>query len=257
MIELKDVSYSLNGQAILKDISLKINSGETAVILGPSGAGKSSILKIIVGLWKPQKGRLFLKGIDISYLSERERLPIRKKMAMVFQSNALFDSLTVEQNVAYFMDENRTFSARETKQRVEECLSFVNMERTGKMFPEELSGGMKKRVAIARAIAFNPDIILYDEPTTGLDQINSLTILELINKIQRTGATSVVVTHIIKDAMEVGKTFTVIEQGRIIKSGSLEDMLVNGLSRDSAFLRDVREEIMLIKNLKSSFINNP
>ena len=255
MIELKNVTYGQNGQTILKNISLKVNSGETAVILGPSGAGKSSLLKIIVGLWKPRQGKVLLDDKDISSLSEKDRMPIMKKMAMVFQNNALFDSLTVEENVAYFMDENRSYSAVETRQRVRECLSFVNLEGTEKMYPEELSGGMKKRVAIARAIAFHPDIILYDEPTTGLDQVNSIAILELINKIQQTGATSVIVTHIIKDAMFVGKTYTVIENGGIVKSGTLDDMLKNGLSTESEYLHEVRKEIILQKKLTKESTN--
>ncbi|MBI3766092.1 MAG: ATP-binding cassette domain-containing protein, partial [Ignavibacteriales bacterium] len=167
MIRVEHVTVEGEGRKILDDVSFQVKSGETKVVLGPSGAGKSSLLKIILGLWKPTAGAVFIDGMEITHLSERALNPIRRRTAMVFQGNALFDSLTVAENVGYFLQEHSTMSAAEIYERVEDCLQFVNLPDTMNLLPEEISGGMKKRVAIARAIAFHPEIILYDEPTTG------------------------------------------------------------------------------------------
>lgn len=247
MITLENVSIEINGQKILDDISFTVNRGQTSVILGPSGAGKSSILKVIVGLWKPNRGNVIIDGVNIAGLTEKELLPIRKRLGIVFQGNALFDSLTVEGNIAYFLREHNSLSSKAIRQRVEECLSFVNLEGTEKLFPEELSGGMKKRVAIARAIAARPDIILYDEPTTGIDPINSKAIIELIRKSQKEGATSVVVTHIIHDAFLVGDTFTVINDGILEQNGTVNDLLASKNEFVKEFISEVFEEAHLVE----------
>lgn len=251
MIDIKNVTISFGDQVILDNISFHVNNGQTAVILGPSGAGKSSLLKVILGLWKVDKGSVIIDGQDITNLNESELFRIRQRMAMVFQGNALFDSLTVEQNVSYFLRENRKISEKEIRKKVSECLSFVNLEGTENLYPEELSGGMKKRVAIARAIASNPEIILYDEPTTGLDPINSKAIIELIKKLQLNGATSIVVTHIIRDALAVGNSLTLIEDGRIIASGTADELLTSDDKFINEFFYEIHDEAALLNQIKN------
>src|SRR5437867_33969 len=163
MIRLEHISVEVEGRKILDDVSFEVKDGETKVILGPSGAGKSSLLKIILGLWKPDSGSVSVDGTELTHLSEREKMPIRRRMSMVFQGNALFDSLTVAENVAFFLQEHSEMPPDAIRERVEDCLEFVNLPETQDLLPEEISGGMKKRVAIARAISFSPEVILYDE----------------------------------------------------------------------------------------------
>src|SRR6267378_1062337 len=185
MIRVEHVTVEVEGRKILEDVSFEVRSGETKVILGPSGAGKSSLLKIILGLWRPESGSVLIDGKEITHLSERDKMPIRRRMSMIFQGNALFDSLTVAENVGFFLEEHSDLGPDQIEKRVEECLEFVNLPDTGDLLPEEISGGMKKRVAIARAIAFHPEIVLYDEPTTGLDPINAKTVTELIRRLKK------------------------------------------------------------------------
>jgi len=190
MIELKNISITLNDNIILNDVSLNIEKGANTIILGPSGAGKSSILKIILGLWIPDSGQVLYEGKDVCKMSKEEISQLRKNVGMVFQSNALFDSLTVAGNILYFLPNKKKLTDDEINLRIQELLSFVNLSGTENLFPEELSGGMKKRVAIARALAFNPKVILFDEPTTGLDPINTSSVLDLIEKLKKNGTTS-------------------------------------------------------------------
>jgi phospholipid/cholesterol/gamma-HCH transport system ATP-binding protein len=239
MIELSHVNLEFAGKIILSDISLSIKKGEIAIILGPSGAGKSSILKIILGLWRPDSGSVLIDGKNIANLSENEIMPLRRRMGIVFQANALFDSLNVEDNVAFFLREHGRLSSKEIKSKVAEILSFVNLKGTEKIYPDQLSGGMKKRVAIARALSFDPEIILYDEPTTGLDPINSKSILDLIKRVSERRATSVIVTHILHDAVSVGDTLTVINEGSIVQAGTVHDML----NSDNKFVNDFFYEV--------------
>ena len=239
IIRFENVSIGFNGRQILKDVSFSVKKGDTMVILGPSGAGKSSILRVMLGLWNPDEGKIFINGKEITKLNERELLPIRKKMGIVFQGNALFDSLTVEENIAYFLKERNSTNEKQIKERVKECLSFVNLENAEKLYPSELSGGMKKRVAIARAVAFKPDIILYDEPTTGIDPINSKAIIVLMKKIQDDGATSIVVTHYIHNAVQVGDYFAVIDGGKIIQTGTINEIL----KTDNEFIKEFFAEM--------------
>jgi len=241
LIQLQNVSVAINDAVILEDISLVFRKGETSVILGPSGAGKSSILKVILGLWKPDGGKVLIDGVDIVPLPEDAMLPFRRRMAIVFQGNALFDSMTVSENIAYFLREHYLVDENEIRSRVEESLFIVNLEGKGRLYPEELSNGMKKRVAIARAVAFHPEMILYDEPTTGLDPLNARTINDLILKLQQQGTTSVIVTHLLKDAFRVGKAFFIIENGRIVASGSADEMLSSTDPFVKEFLEDVKQ----------------
>ena len=249
MIELQNVTISSENQTILENINFDVQKGKTEVLLGPSGAGKSSLLKVILGLWKVDKGKVIIDNQDITNFSEKQLFPVRRRMAMVFQGNALFDSLTVEENVSYFLRENKNNAESMIKLKVKESLAFVNLENTEELYPEELSGGMKKRVAIARAIASDPEIILYDEPTAGLDPINSKLIVELINKLRMNGATSLVVTHIIRDAMLVADSMTVIEDGRIAAKGTAEILMKS----DNKFIQDfvyvLRDEAALLNQI--------
>lgn len=227
MIELKNISITLSENIILDDVTLSIEKGMNTIILGPSGAGKSSILKIILGLWTPDSGEVLFEGKNVCKMTDDEILQLRKKVGMVFQSNALFDSLTVSENILYFLPNKKKLSDINLEQKIEELLTFVNLSGTENLYPDELSGGMKKRVAIARALAFNPKVILFDEPTTGLDPINTTSVLDLIDKLKQSGTTSVVVTHILDDAIEVGDNFIVINEGKIVEAGSLDKILMS------------------------------
>lgn len=247
IIKFNNVSLSLGNKEILDKISFEVKKGDTMVILGPSGAGKSSILKVLLGLWKPQSGNVLVYDKDITMMDEFSLNEIRKNIGVVFQGNALFDSMTVAENIEFFLREHNRRSSEEIAKRVSECLSFVNLEGAEDLYPEELSGGMKKRVAIARAIAFKPDILLYDEPTTGIDPINVKSILELIKKIQREGATSIVVTHDVYNALQVGNMFTVIEGGKLLASGTMKEIL----KIDSHFIKEFFAEILSVKNPES------
>ena len=247
MIRLEHVTTVVDGRKILDDVSFHVRKGETKVMLGPSGAGKSSLLKIILGLWRPDAGKVFIDGQDITRLSEREQLPVRRRMSMVFQGNALFDSLTVAENVGYFLNEHHNMTPAEVAERVEDCLEFVNLRNTQNMLPEEISGGMKKRVAIARAIAFHPEFILYDEPTTGLDPINAKTVTELILKLKKERrVTSVVVTHILRDAFAVGDSLALMSDGRIVFDGKADEIIASQDDFVQRFLSEIREEASLL-----------
>ncbi|MCH8325850.1 MAG: ATP-binding cassette domain-containing protein [Bacteroidetes bacterium] len=250
MIRLENVSLAFEDKVILDNISLSIKKGEIAVILGPSGAGKSSIIKIMVGLWQPDSGRVFIGNKDISKLSESEMLPLRRKMGIVFQGNALFDSLTVEENVSYFLKEHGSLKSSEINAKVSEILSFINLEGTEKICIDQLSGGMKKRVAIARALSFDPEIIFYDEPTTGLDPINAKSILDLIKRVSERGATSIAVTHILNDAVSIGDTLSVINDGTVVQTGTVQDMLASENKFVKDFFYVVYQDAALLKNKK-------
>jgi len=225
MIELKNISITLNENVILDNVSMNIEKGLNTIILGPSGAGKSSILKIILGLWIPDSGEVLYEGRNVFKMTKEEIQQLRKNIGMVFQGNALFDSLTVAENILYFLPDKKKLSESILKQKIEELLSFVNLSGTENLYADELSGGMKKRVAIARALAFNPKVILFDEPTTGLDPINTASVLDLIDKLKQNGTTSVVVTHILDDAIEVGDNFIVINEGSVVEAGKLDKLL--------------------------------
>ncbi len=247
MIRLRNISVEMDERKILDDVSFEVPNGHTKVVLGPSGAGKSSLLKIILGLWKPDSGSVFVDNLDITHLSERQQMPVRRRMSMVFQGNALFDSLTVEENVGFFLREHSDLPPAEIRDRVDNCLEFVNLPDTNDLLPEEISGGMKKRVAIARAIAFNPEVILYDEPTTGLDPINAKTVTELIMKLRtERRVTSVVVTHILRDAFAVGDSLALMNEGRIVSDGPPGSLLESKEQFVKDFLSEIREEADLL-----------
>ncbi|MCU7494136.1 MAG: ATP-binding cassette domain-containing protein [Ignavibacteria bacterium] len=248
MIEIINVDLNIDGRDILKDVSLKIDKGTTSVILGPSGAGKSTILKVILGLEKINAGSVNINGKNIFELKSDDLLKVRRNISMVFQANALFDSLNVEDNVAYFLAYNSDISKKDLRERVREMLSFVNLSGTESLYPDQLSGGMKKRLAIARALATRPEIILFDEPTTGLDPINSKAILDLINKLRAAGTTSVIVTHILNDAISIGDALTVIKDGRIVASGKTREILQSKNVFVQEFFYEIFQDATLIQN---------
>lgn len=239
MIVLEDVCLSIAGRQIIDRVSLTVKKGDVAIFLGPSGAGKSTLLRIILGLWRPTSGKVTIDGIDITSLDEEHMHDIRRRMGVVFQGNALFDSLTVQQNVGYFLQRRGAFPKEALDRKVAEALAFVHLQGQGSLYPDELSGGMKKRVAIARAVVSNPDIILYDEPTTGLDPINTRAILDLIRRLKARGTTSVVVTHVLKDAFAIGDTFTLINEGTVVAAGSIRSILSSQHPFVAEFMSDM------------------
>lgn len=247
IVVLRDVSLAFDGPPVLDDISFEVAPAETRILLGPAGVGKSVLLKLILGLLRPQEGNVVLFGEDISRLPEERLFPLRARAGMVFQEGALFDSLTVRDNVAYQLIQERV-PDEEIDSRVREALSFVGLEETFDLFPASLSGGMKRRVAIARALIHHPELILYDSPTGGLDPVTSTTIIELIVKQRDVhGTPALLVTHRLQDAFTLcnhrfdaeqnrmvplpegetnpNTTFLMLEEGRLIFDGSIRELL--------------------------------
>src|ERR1700678_3960300 len=199
-IEFDNVSIAFDEKVVLDRISFQLPHGETKAVFGVAGSGKSTLLKLAIGLLRPDSGRIFVLGAEITNMTERELFELRRRVGIVFQESALFDSLKVYENVAYRLMEEG-ISAEETERRVREALRFVELERTYDMYPSELSGGMRRRVAIARAIITEPEVLLYDSPTGGLDPVTSNTIVELIMKQRDVYKTSaLLVTHRLQDA---------------------------------------------------------
>lgn len=224
-IEFRAIHKYFGDNRVLRGLSLTVNPGQTLVVLGRSGCGKSVLLKILLGLLRPDSGEVWFDGVEITGLRERELVAVRKQIGMLFQGSALFDSLTVGENVAYWLREHTKLGDKEIAARVAECLRFVEMEGTEELMPSQLSGGMRKRVALARAMIATPRVMLYDEPTTGLDPITATTINALIRKTQRElGVTSIVVTHELQSAFSVAQRVAVINEGVIVAEGSKEEV---------------------------------
>ena len=226
IISLENVSIAFD-DPVLEDVSFAVKSGETVVVVGESGSGKSTILKLLLRLLVPDNGRVCVDGKDITPLSFEDALKVRQKMGMVFQGAALFDSMTVYENIAYPLREHTKMSEDEIEQRVREKLTFVDLEpdKVMEQLPAELSGGMKKRVGIARGMANNPDIMLYDEPTSGLDPLTTATITNLVLKLQRElGATSVVVSHDIRSSFRFGSKIALLAERKVKFFGTPEEM---------------------------------
>lgn len=215
----------MNGGSILRRVDLHVRKGETMAVMGMSGAGKSTLLKCIGGLLQPTGGELLIDGTDIARMSESCLDTVRRRIGMVFQYAALFDSLDVFENVAFGLRRHTQMTESEIADMVAHRLAMVGLADTQKKMPSELSGGMQKRVGLARALALDPDIVLYDEPTSGLDPITAATIAELIVKTRdELGVTSVLVTHDIQSITKVASRIAMIHRGRIIASGSVEEM---------------------------------
>jgi len=224
LIELRKTRITFDDQEVLKGIDLHVTRGETRVILGPSGCGKSVTLKILLGLLKPDSGTVIIDGDDITNMREDDLIHVRGKIGMVFQGGALFDSLTVRDNVAFKLLDQKNVDPDEIDRIVEEKLHYVDLVEAIDAMPADLSGGMKKRVAIARAITGNPSILLYDEPTTGLDPITAKQINRLILKLAKEGVTSIVVTHEMHSAFMVADSISMIREGNIIFEGTVEEL---------------------------------
>ena len=223
-IRYRGLHKSFGDNAVLRGVDLDVGEGETVVVLGGSGSGKSVLLRHTMGLHVPDRGEVFVDGLEISGLDEDDLLPTRKKVGMLFQAGALFDSMPVFDNVAFALREHTDWDEERVRGRVLEVLSLVELENVEDLMPSDLSGGMRKRVALARAIVLAPRAILYDEPTTGLDPIIANTINHLIRSLQkRLGVTSIVVTHDIHSAFTVGDRIAFLHDGRILFDGSVSD----------------------------------
>jgi len=236
VIELDHVSLAFD-EPVLDEVSFVANEGETVVVVGESGTGKSTILKLILRLLVPDKGRVLVDGDDITGLSFEEALKVRQKMGMVFQGAALFDSMTVFENIAYPLREHTDLNEDEIEARVREKLEFVDLEpdKVMQQMPAELSGGMRKRVGIARGMANNPELMLYDEPTSGLDPLTTGTITRLIMKLQRElGVTSIVVSHDIRSAFRMATRVALLYDHHIVFFGTPEEMT----GSDNEYIRD-------------------
>lgn len=224
MIEVHQVSKAFGSHSVLSQVELQINRGESLVIIGRSGCGKSVLLKHLIGLIQPDQGEVLVDGVDLSHLPERELLRVRRRFGMLFQSAALFDSMTVEQNIAFLLRRERQMTEAEIARRVDEALHLVDLAGTQHKWPAELSGGMRKRVGLARAIVYRPEILLYDEPTTGLDPIVADSIDRLMLRVwEELKTTSIVVTHDMRTVRRVGRRIVMLHRGRIHFSGTPEE----------------------------------
>jgi phospholipid/cholesterol/gamma-HCH transport system ATP-binding protein len=256
VVVFEDVSIGFDGKPVLKNISFRVAPGETRILLGPAGVGKSVLLKLANGLFRPDSGRITVFGEEVSSMRERDLFALRARIGMVFQEGALFDSLTVRDNVAFRLTEEH-IADTEIDERVAEALRFVELEHTMAMFPAQLSGGMRRRVAIARAIVTKPDLLLYDSPTGGLDPITSTTIIELVVKQRDVYHTSsLLVTHRLQDAFVLAShtynqaenrmeripgdktnlrtSFLMLRDGELVFDGSTHDLVTS----DDPFLKE-------------------
>ena len=216
LIKLQGVEKSLGGQHVLKGVNLEIPAGQLTTIIGPSGEGKSVMLKHMIGLLRPDRGKVIVDGVDISGLKEKNLNDVRKRFAMLFQSAALFDSLNVFDNVAFPLREKRLVSDSEINRVVKDMLGKVGLGDMGHKFPAELSGGMKKRVGLARALGMAPEIILFDEPTTGLDPLMARSIHDLILSMHRVfGFTAVMVSHEIPEIFLISDWVAMLKDGKV------------------------------------------
>ncbi|MDD5691353.1 MAG: ABC transporter ATP-binding protein [Candidatus Omnitrophica bacterium] len=242
IIEIQKLNKKFNNSPVLNDLNLSISKGQTCVIIGRSGCGKSVLLKHIVGLLKPDRGKVLVNQKEVAALNELELSALRSKISMVFQGGALFDSMNVADNVGFSLIEHTHINQKELSERVEESLALVGLGGIGNLMPSELSGGMKKRVALARAICIRPEIILYDEPTTGIDPIAADSINELIRSLHdKLKVTSIVVTHDMKSAYHIADKIAMMYKGKIILEGTPKEIreskntvvhqFINGLAK--------------------------
>lgn len=235
---LRDVRKSFGDKEVLKGIDLDIYKGETLVVLGGSGSGKSVLLRSLTGLLRADSGLIEFEGRDITHLRERDYYPIRKRVSYLFQGGALFDSMNVFQNLAYPLLNHTKMTPREVLPIVRKSLEMVELKDIEHLFPSDLSGGMMKRVALARAIINEPDMVLYDEPTTGLDPLTTQTINQLIRKLQRElHITSVVVTHDMSTARHVADRLTFLEHGELTFVGTIEEAFNSDSKMLKAYLK--------------------
>lgn len=249
MITVKNIEKAFNGKKVLDDVSVTFEPGKTNLIIGRSGSGKTVLLKTIVGLHNVDQGEIWFEDLLFNNLDFTGKKEIRKQMGMLFQGSALFDSMTTEQNVRFPLDMFTGLSMEEKTERVNFCLKRVNILNSNKLFPAELSGGMKKRVAIARAIALNPKYLFCDEPNSGLDPLTAILIDDLIKEItEEYSMTTIVNTHDMNSVMEIGEKIVFINEGKICWEGSNKEIL----SSDNEVLNDFVFANSLAKQLRES-----
>ena len=240
MIELKGVKKRFGAQVILDGVDFDVREGETVALLGPSGTGKSVLLKTIIGLLKPDAGQVIVDGKNVPMLKRDELSELRKTIGYVFQNGALFDSLDVYENVRLgIVDEAKFKDEKYARERVSQCIKLVNLQPDVVMskFPAELSGGMRKRVGIARAIAGQPKYLLYDEPTSGLDPVNADIIDALVQRLdQELGVTSIMVTHDVRGAFRVANRLALLSEGKVVMQGTPQEFLASEHPKVKAFL---------------------
>jgi phospholipid/cholesterol/gamma-HCH transport system ATP-binding protein len=225
MIKIEGVQKSFGEKQVLRGVDLEVGRGESMVVIGGSGSGKSVLIKIVIGILRPDSGMVLIDGHDIGRLDEHELYSVRKKFGMLFQGAALFDSMKVWENVGFVLLRNKTYTEKEVKRIATEKLRLVGLVGVEDLMPSELSGGMKKRVGLARAIAHNPEILLYDEPTTGLDPIMADAINDLIVEMrEKISVTSVAITHDMQSAYKIADRIAMLYQGRIIEVGTPEEI---------------------------------
>ena len=238
VIEFKNVSMAFGPKVVLDKVSFTIDAGETVAVIGPSGTGKSTVLKLLIGLLSPDEGDILIKGHSVIEYTENQWNELRTTMGMVFQYSALFDFLSVGENVAFGLRQHTKKTEQEIQKIVSDLLTSVGLAGAESSYPAELSGGMKKRVSLARAIALSPEIIYYDEPTAGLDPIMAGNISELILQTKRTlGATSVLVTHDMGSAFMAADRIMLLEEGHIVFSGTVQETKVSTNPQVQRFIR--------------------
>ena len=220
LIEVKNFCVTYDNKPVLKNLSFNVMERECLTILGESGAGKTTLLSSIIGLRKPTRGEVFVEGQNVVAMNEEELVPIRKKVAYVFQNGALFDSMTVFENLAFPLLEHKQISSSALKRRVNMELKEFELGGTQELYPNELSGGMKKRVSVARCMMLKPKVILYDEPTVSLDPYNTANLIKIILKLKKKGTTSILVTHNISVALEISDRIALLSDGKIAAMGT-------------------------------------
>lgn len=239
MIETHNLSLSYKGKKVIDDLSIQVEAGKAVGLIGPAESGKTILLKLLAGLLSPDEGEIFIDGQEISRMSEVALFKVRRKMGMLFQNNALFDYLNIADNVAFPLVREGRCSADEIEKRVQELLARVGLTGTEHQFPNELSGGMQKRVGVARAAIADADLVLYDEPTSGLDPVSSSKIFRMILDIQHsTRATCVAVSHDVNGLMTICDAFIMLERGRMIFNGSTEELKSTAEERVRRFVDD-------------------
>ena len=237
VIEVNRFSKKYGDKVVHKDIQFAVNEGECLGLLGGSGAGKSVILRSLIGLEKPDSGSIKIEGEEIVYKTEKELIDIRKKVAYVFQNGALFDSMTVYDNLAYPLIEHTDLNRKQISKEIKDTLEEFGLEGNAKIFPSELSGGMQKRVGMARSIIIKPHIVLFDEPTAGLDPHNTIKIQEMIIKLKEKGMTSIFVTHDMPSAFAVCDRLALVQDGKIICIDSIEKIKADNNNLINRFIK--------------------
>lgn len=240
IIELKNIRKKFGNKIVHQNINLAVRRGEVMTLMGGSGSGKSVLLRSIIGLDRADAGKILFDGCDVCLLAEEELIPIRKRIAYVFQYGALFDSFTVFENLAYPLREHTKLSEREIRDRVMGTLAKVGLEGNETLFPADLSGGMQRRVGVARSIVMNPEVILYDEPTTGLDPFNTLQIVRIIEQLKAQGATSLLVTHDMQTIFRVSDRVAFLNEGIIQAIGTAREMQHSSDPDVSSFIQGER-----------------